>query len=136
MGNVLTQFIEHLVLSKGEYALIDMEAGIEHFGRGIDNGVDLILMVVEPSYESLTLTGKVSELGTSIGKPVYLVFNKVDEENREWMKEILCEISAEKSIASAGLQGTELSNGYPAIIRLADFLEKCDRGKEAPAHAG
>ena len=50
MGNVLTQFIEHLVLSEGEYALIDMEAGIEHFGRGIDNGVDLILMVVEPSY--------------------------------------------------------------------------------------
>ena len=120
-----------------------MEAGIEHFGRGIDNGVDLILMVVEPSYESLTLTGKVSELGTSIGKPVYLVFNKVDEENQEWMKknvcervEILCEIPAEKSIASAGLQGTELSNGYPAMIRLADFLEKCDRGKEAPAHAG
>ncbi len=143
MGNVLTQFIEHLVLSKGEYALIDMEAGIEHFGRGIDNGVDLILMVVEPSYESLALTGKVSELGTSIGKPVYLVFNKVDGENREWMKknvcervEILCEIPAEKSIATAGLQGTELSNGYPAILRLTDFLEKCGKGKEAPAHAG
>ena len=66
MGNVLTQFIEHLILAKDEYALIDMEAGIEHFGRGIDNGVDLILMVVEPSYESLTLTEKVSELGQSL----------------------------------------------------------------------
>lgn len=87
MGNVLTQFIEHLILAKDEYALIDMEAGIEHFGRGIDNSVDLILMVVEPSYESLALTEKVSELGQSIGKPVYLVFNKVDEENWEWMRE-------------------------------------------------
>ena len=45
MGNVLTQFVEHLILTEDEYALIDMEAGIEHFGRGIDNGVDLILMV-------------------------------------------------------------------------------------------
>ncbi len=84
---------------------------------------------IMPSYESLALTGKVSELGTSIGKPVYLVFNKVDGENREWMKknvcervEILCEIPAEKSIVTAGLQGTELSNGYPAILHLAESL--------------
>ena len=45
----------------------------------------LILMVVEPAYESLALTGKVFELGQSIGKPVYLLFNKMDAENREWM---------------------------------------------------
>lgn len=134
MGNVLTQFVEHLILTEDEYALIDMEAGIEHFGRGIDNGVDLILMVVEPSYESLALTGKVSELGTSIGKPVYLVFNKIDEENQEWMKknvcknaEVICEIPAEKSIATDGLQGRELSDDYPAIITLAEFLEKNKR---------
>lgn len=130
MGNVLTQFIEHLILAKDEYALIDMEAGIEHFGRGIDNSVDLILMVVEPSYESLALTEKVSELGQSIGKPVYLVFNKVDEENWEWMREnayegaeLICEMPAEKSISASGLKGRELSNGYSAIIRLAVFLE-------------
>ena len=130
MGNLLTQFIEHLILAKDEYALIDMEAGIEHFGRGIDNSVDLILMVVEPSYESLALTEKVSELGQSIGKPVYLVFNKVDEENWEWMREnayegaeLICEMPAEKSISASGLKGRELSNGYSAIIRLAVFLE-------------
>ena len=28
---------------------MDMEAGIEHFGRGIDNGVDLILIIIDPS---------------------------------------------------------------------------------------
>lgn len=131
MGNILTQFIEHLVLSEDEYALIDMEAGIEHFGRGIDNGVDLILMVVEPSYESLALTGKVFELGQSIGKPVYLVFNKMDAENREWMRanvfkstKPICEIPMEKSISAAGLQGRELLNSYPSIAELAVFLEK------------
>ncbi|MCR2048611.1 hypothetical protein NSB25_15110 [Acetatifactor muris] len=92
--------------------------------------MDLILMVVEPSYESLALTEKVSELGQSIGKPVYLVFNKVDEENREWMREnayegadLICEMPAEKSISASGLKGRELSNGYSAIIRLAVFLE-------------
>ncbi len=37
---------------------MDMEAGIEHFGRGIDNGVDLILIIIDPSYESLQLSKK------------------------------------------------------------------------------
>ena len=32
-----------------QFALMDMEAGIEHFGRGIDNGVDLILIIIDPS---------------------------------------------------------------------------------------
>ncbi len=26
---------------------MNMEAGIEHFGRGIDNGVDLILIIID-----------------------------------------------------------------------------------------
>ncbi len=38
--------------------------------------------------------------------------------------------------STAGLQGIELSNGYPAMIRLADFLEKCGRRKKVLAHAG
>lgn len=31
IGNVISQFVEHLVLGKDEYALMDMEAGIEHY---------------------------------------------------------------------------------------------------------
>ncbi len=130
MGNIIIQFIEHLVLLEDEYALMDMEAGIEHFGRGIDNGVDLILMVAEPSYESLTLTGKVLELGQSIGKPVYFVLNKVEDENRELMRkgvcegaEVICEIPAEGSIRLAGLQGKELSEENKAVKGIWKILK-------------
>ena len=45
MGTVMTQFIQNLRLKEDQFALMDMEAGIEHFGRGIDNGVDLILII-------------------------------------------------------------------------------------------
>ena len=51
MGTVMTQFIQNLRLKEDQFALMDMEAGIEHFGRGIDNGVDLILIIIDPSYE-------------------------------------------------------------------------------------
>ena len=36
-----------------------MEAGVEHFGRGTDNSVDGILMIVDPSFESLRLSAKI-----------------------------------------------------------------------------
>ena len=75
----MTQFIQSLRLSENQFAILDMEAGVEHFGRGIDNGVDLVLMIIDPSYESLQLSKKVGELAQSIGKPFYYIFNKVME---------------------------------------------------------
>ena len=77
MGTVMTQFIQNLRLKEDQFALMDMEAGIEHFGRGIDNGVDLILIIIDPSYESLQLSKKIGELSESIRKPFYYVLNKV-----------------------------------------------------------
>ena len=77
MGTVMTQFIQNLRLTNDQFALLDMEAGVEHFGRGIDNGVDLVLMIVDSSYESLQLSKKIGELAESIRKPFYYVFNKV-----------------------------------------------------------
>lgn len=129
MGNVIGQFVEHLVLAEDEYALMDMEAGIEHFGRGIDNSMDIILMVVDPSYESLALTGKVLELGKSIKKPVYFVLNKVDKENETFMREGVCqgaeiigELPAEKSIQAAGLHGKELKVNLEALKAIVEKI--------------
>ena len=75
MNSILKQFIKHLTVGDNEVALLDMEAGVEHFGRG----VDLILMIVDPTFESLKLTKKIQQLGESIGKPVFFVLNKVNE---------------------------------------------------------
>ena len=47
---------DDLTLAEDEIALLDMEAGVEHFGRGTDNSVDGILMIVDPSFESLYLS--------------------------------------------------------------------------------
>ena len=39
-----------LQLREAEVVIMDMEAGIEHFGRGTGNSTDAVLMVVDPSY--------------------------------------------------------------------------------------
>ena len=129
MGTVMTQFVQNLRLAKDQFALLDMEAGVEHFGRGIDNGVDLVLMIVDPSYESLQLSKKVGELAESIGKPFYYVFNKVTEDNREMMYENVWRpgqaaacLETDSAIMKEGLTGKELSEKPETIERLAEFL--------------
>ncbi len=140
MNNVIQQFIANLRLSENEFALMDMEAGIEHFGRGVDNGVDLLLMVVDPSFESLRLSKKIQELGQSIGKPVWFVLNKATNETREAMlkavadsQKIAAVIPADAKVAAAGLAGAELTGTYPAIQDLARELVEGSIIKESAA---
>ena len=125
----MTQFIQNLRLTEDQFALMDMEAGIEHFGRGIDNGVDLILIIIDPSYESLQLSQKIGELSESIQKPFYYVLNKVTKENQEMMYEavwnssrVAVSLSADPSIMGEGLMGKELSEKPDAIENLTEFL--------------
>lgn len=129
MNDVIKQFIANLQLTENEYALMDMEAGIEHFGRGVDNGVDLLLMIVDPSFESLRLSSKIQELGTSIGKPVWFILNKVTDDTRQAMVEAIADsgkiaaiLPTDSQIAAAGLAGTELTNHCPGIQELAQEL--------------
>ena len=125
----MTQFIQNLRLTEDQFALMDMEAGIEHFGRGIDNGVDLILIIIDPSYESLQLSKKIGELSESIRKPFYYVLNKATKENQEMMYEavwnssrVAVSLSADTSIMREGLMGKELSEKPDAIENLTEFL--------------
>lgn len=75
---VIAQFLEALRLERDDVVLLDMEAGIEHFGRGVENSVDGVMMVVDPSMESIKLSAKVSDICDSINKPLCIVLNKVD----------------------------------------------------------
>ncbi len=80
MGVLNREFLKKLRLGEKEIAIIDMEAGVEHFGRGIDEGIDRVLLVVEPSFESLTVAEKIKGLASGLDKSVSAVLNKIDSE--------------------------------------------------------
>jgi CO dehydrogenase maturation factor len=80
MGVLSREFLKKLRLGEKEIAIIDMEAGVEHFGRGIDEGIDRVLLVVEPSFESLTVAEKIKGLASGLDKAVLAVLNKIDSE--------------------------------------------------------
>lgn len=122
---VMFQFLPNLDLAENDVVIMDMEAGIEHFGRGTGMSCDKVIMVVDPSYESLKLSAKISEICSHIGKAVYYVINKADEENAEIMSEkiskpemIACVMPQKKELQKAGLTGEPLEGQYEEIQEL------------------
>ena len=78
MGIVSRSFLKKLQLEPDEVAIVDLEAGVEHFGRGVETGVDCVLVVVDPSRDSLELAEKINELAGQIQvADVWVVLNKV-----------------------------------------------------------
>jgi CO dehydrogenase maturation factor len=46
---------------------MDMEAGIEHLGRGTTKGIDLMIVVVEPGMRSIETARRIKGLAEEIG---------------------------------------------------------------------
>jgi len=84
MGVLSREFLKKLRLKDSEMTIVDMEAGVEHFGRGVDTSIDEVLTVVEPSLESITLAERVNGLaaGSGVGNS-WAVLNKVTSHEME-----------------------------------------------------
>jgi CO dehydrogenase maturation factor len=81
MGVLSREFLKKLTLQEDELAIVDMEAGVEHFGRGVETSIDSVLVVVEPPLESVNVGQKIHDLASGIGiKNVWAVLNKVPSE--------------------------------------------------------
>ena len=81
MGVLSREFLKKLTLRPDELAIVDMEAGVEHFGRGVDTSIDSVLIVVEPPLESVNVGQKIHDLASGIGvNNVWAVMNKVPSE--------------------------------------------------------
>jgi CO dehydrogenase maturation factor len=70
--------IGHLVLRKDEVVVLDMAAGSEHLGRATAKGVDIFLIVVEPSRMSVQTGWHIQELAKGLGiQKAFFVGNKI-----------------------------------------------------------
>ncbi|MBW2621728.1 MAG: P-loop NTPase [Deltaproteobacteria bacterium] len=82
MAEVTRGLVSRLSLNENEIILIDMEAGVESFGRGVERSVDLVLSVTEPSFESMALAEKIVYMAEGMGiNRVGALLNKVPSEN-------------------------------------------------------
>jgi CO dehydrogenase maturation factor len=89
MGVVSREFIEKIELEDNEVMLVDTEAGVEHFGRGIEKGIDTVIVVAEPYLDSIEVAEKAIGLAKKMGKNVYFIINKMPANIENKVKEII-----------------------------------------------
>lgn len=123
-----SRFLEVLELKDDEFLIADTDAGIEHLGRGIERGCDLILAVVEPSQESIGLANRITVMARSIDKPIYYILNKTDSNTEALLLEaldgskVIAAVPQDERIFRYGLEGRELDLNVEGIEELVDFL--------------
>jgi CO dehydrogenase maturation factor len=88
----LKSLLGHMMIARQEWVILDMEAGIEHLGRGTALGVDYMLVVVEPNRTSAETAHRIRKLAADIGiKRVRVVGNKVRSEGDERLIREACD---------------------------------------------
>jgi CO dehydrogenase maturation factor len=74
----LKAILSHLFFNRDDVVILDMEAGIEHLGRGTAEGVDGLIVVVEPTMRSIDTAFRIRSLANDLKiERVLLVGNKV-----------------------------------------------------------
>jgi len=61
--------LAHLIIENRQWVIVDLEAGVEHLGRGTVQSVDGLIVVSEPSMRSLQTASRISVLAREMGLP-------------------------------------------------------------------
>jgi len=137
---LIRTLLYNLLVKREEVIIVDFEAGLEHLGRGTAKGIDLMLVVTEPSQKSLDLCKKIIDLSKKLGViNIYLIANKVFDESqkeiinmriKDWEVPLYHSIPFDYEIGKADLNGespidfNQESKGVQAIKNLYLKLKK------------
>ena len=125
------QFLAGLDLAADDRVIIDTDAGVEHLARKMGEACDAILMVVDPSYESICLAATVSGMADQVHVPVYFVLNKTDARSSAFLRNalpdsfrIIADFGQDRAILEAGFTGCPLPSGNPAAVSVIEMIER------------
>ena len=85
---MLKSILSALTYRKNDVVIMDMEAGLEHLGRGTAANMDQFVVVIEPGSRSVQTYRNVKRLASDLGvKRVRVVANKIrDEKDEEFIR--------------------------------------------------
>jgi CO dehydrogenase maturation factor len=137
---MVKRLVSHLVIQRDEVVILDMEAGLEHLGRGTAGMVDRFIVVVEPGSRSIQTYHNVIRLAADLGvKKVNVVANKVrSTEDEAFCKEHLPQdallglIHFNDEIADADRRGmSPFDTSETAKREIMNIKNKLDEDKES-----
>jgi CO dehydrogenase maturation factor len=143
---VIRALLRYIVVETDEAVVMDLEAGVEHIGRGTARQVDVLLIVVDSNFKSLEIAKHIHDLASEAGmKQLYLVGNRVmNDEQRIAIQcfadknglQVLDFIPFDAKITESDMMGkTPLSNKEFSSVKTIDnicefLLKKQDLIKE------
>ena len=113
-----------------------MKAGIEHFGRKIPDTMDMILVVLDPTLESVSIAKRIEGFCRKTKmKNFWLILNKISSKEMESMmmeklgelkSRVIGSVSYDSELVQRELSGGSLITGKPRkdIEQIVDGLEK------------
>ena len=133
-NSLVKALMRHLVVERNEVVILDMEAGIEHLGRGTAEHVDILLVIADANQKSLEIAGTICKLaGNSAIKKVFLVGNRIADARHEVAVRAFAEnhgiaviamIPFDPAVAEAGMTGKPLEeNRSPALQEIGKLAE-------------
>ncbi len=138
---LLKALLRHLLLDREDVVVLDMEAGLEHLGRGVVKGVDALLAVVEPSFRSIETAYRVKKLAQDLGvKRIYVVGNKIGRSDEAlFVKgeverlglDLLANIPLDRSVPDAEMAGLSPIDYAPDSLAVRAIEDLTHRLKTA-----
>jgi len=133
---VLRNLLNSLLLSKGEDIVLDMEAGVEHLGRGTIASVDHILVVVQPYRGSMETAERIETLAKDLKiRSLHVVANNIlDESDVDFIKDRcgvdpIARFRFSASTRSAERDGQAIVSADSRLLESADnLIEKLEPG--------
>jgi len=117
---LLKALVTDLVLFKGETLVMDMEAGVEHLGRATAQGVDEMLVVVEPGQRSMETARRIIRMTAEIGlpDPVFVINKSTGARDEDFARGGLAEAAATEGKRAPEIVG---------VIPYSDEIRDSDR---------
>lgn len=77
---LVRSLVAQLLLARDEALVLDLEAGLEHLGRGTARGVDHLVVVVEPGRRAVATARQVQALAAHLGlRAPWLLANRLQQ---------------------------------------------------------
>jgi CO dehydrogenase maturation factor len=129
MGVLSKSILAKLDVMENEVVVVDAEAGVEHFGRRVDGECDLVLGVVDPSFESFMLAKKMESMAYAAGCEIFFILNKATPDVLTDMKshipadKIIAVIPHNNAVFMDSLKGNRLEKDLPEIDPVCKLIK-------------
>jgi CO dehydrogenase maturation factor len=132
-GAFLKAFLSYIILQRQELVIVDLAAGVEFMGRASVQGIDALVVVVEPGARSIETANNLSKMAIQLGiKNIAAIGNKItDTVEVDAIKSQLKDItllgtdSFSRSIQQADMKRT------PVICADEEFIRQLTDVKDA-----